>query len=107
PNYYLGPVTGSICDSLTTGINELEHNFNFSIAPNPSAGTFKLMYLLPQNKSGTLRVYDVTGREVYSMRLPPWSTMQNLNLSTLPNGIYHTTITSDIYRVSKKIVILQ
>ncbi len=35
PNYNLGPVVGSVCDTLGVGIPELTHDFRFSIAPNP------------------------------------------------------------------------
>ncbi|MBL0340264.1 MAG: hypothetical protein IPP71_04670 [Bacteroidetes bacterium] len=51
PNYYLGCDTTSSCACLTTGINEVtSHDFNFSVSPNPNNGSFKIMYLLPQNK---------------------------------------------------------
>ncbi len=105
PNYYLGPLVGSPCDTLTS-VNDLaEHDFKFSISPNPNNGNFRIMYLLPQNKSGKLEIFDINGRVVYSQNLPPWSTLQNISLPRVANGVYNCTITSNGNRVHKKLVV--
>jgi hypothetical protein len=107
PNYYLGRLFGSACDTLT-GINEpLEHDFKFKIFPNPNNGNFKIMYLLPQNKTGKLEIFDVNGRVVYSQNLPQWSTMQFISLPKIANGIYNCVVTSGGERVSKKLVVFK
>jgi hypothetical protein len=104
PNYYLGALTGSPCDTLTS-IGELpEHDFRFSVAPNPSNGNFKIMYLLPQNQKGKLEVFDVNGRKVYEMNLPPWSTMQWVSLPDgLEAGVYGIRISSNGFSKSSKL----
>ncbi len=109
PNYYLGCDTTSGCPCLApTGINDVkQHDFKFSISPNPSNGSFKIIYLLPQNKSGTLQIFDITGKQVYKQNLPPWSTMQYLSLPKLANGVYNCTITSNNERVHKKLVVFK
>ncbi len=105
PNYYLGRKIGSPCDSLT-GINEIaEHDFRFSISPNPSSGNFKIIYLLTQNKLGTLQIFDITGKEVYKQNLPQWSTFQLINLPKLSNGVYAVKISSDNFTATKKLLI--
>ncbi|HMR47569.1 MAG TPA: T9SS type A sorting domain-containing protein, partial [Bacteroidia bacterium] len=105
PNYYLGcDTTQTTCPCLTTGINEInQHDFKFSVTPNPSNGSFKIIYLLPQNKSGTLQIFDINGKQVYKQNLPPWSTMQYISLPKLANGVYNCTITSNNERVHKKL----
>lgn len=106
PNYYLGRKIGSLCDTLTS-INDLsEHDFRFSIYPNPSNGNFKIIYLLPQNKSGTLQIFDITGKQVYKQNLPQWSTLQNISLPKLSSGVYNCAITSGTDRVNKKLIVL-
>jgi len=108
PNYYLGPVIGSICDSIPPiGIYEQNnHDFHFSVTPNPiTNGYIKVIYLLPQNKSGVLEVFDVNGRMVFKMPLPPWSTLQQITLPKLSEGIYNAVITSGVHRTSKKIAL--
>jgi Secretion system C-terminal sorting domain len=105
PNYYLGcdTIGGCIC---LTGIDENEgHDFKFSISPNPASGQIRVIYLLPQNKNGKLEVFDITGRKVYAVTLPLWSTLQIMDLSFLKNGIYNILITSDNFTSTSKLVL--
>ena len=105
PNYYLGRLVGSPCDTLT-GIHDLAaYDFRFSISPNPNNGNFKIMYLLPQNKSGTLQIFDITGKEIYHQNLPPWSTAKYISLPKIADGVYQCTIISNNQRVNKKLVV--
>ncbi len=110
PNYYLGPVIGSVCDSLAhVGIQEhYDEIQNFKIYPNPlSTGNLQITYLLPQNLQGYFDVYDATGRKVYTQLLPPWSSLESINLFNLNNGVYQCVIYSGHSRVSKKLVVLK
>ena len=108
PNYNLGPVVGSACDTLTIGLEELKHDFKFSISPNPTSdGYIKLVYLLPQNKAGVFEVYNVTGQLVYKMNLPPWSTLQFVQLPELSNGVYTCVVKSGYERVGRKLVVIK
>jgi hypothetical protein len=107
PNYNLGPVVGSVCDSLSVGIEEQEYDFHFGISPNPTDdGFIKIIYLLPQNKPGIFEVYNITGQLVYRMNLPQWSTMQFIQLPELSNGVYTCVIKSGYERVGKKLVVV-
>ena len=107
PNYYLG------CDTtcgpcFVVGINEPgKHDFKFSLSPNPSSGAVKIIYQLPQNKSGVFDLYDITGKKVFTYTLPPWSTLQHFDLSFLSNGMYHAVITSDGFTKAEKLVLLR
>jgi hypothetical protein len=107
PNYNLGPVVGSVCDTLSVGLAEVTHDFHFSITPNPvSDGWVKLTYLLPQNKAGLLELYSITGQKVYGQTLPPWSTLQYVQLPELNNGMYSCVISSGQERTTKKMVVM-
>ena len=106
PNYNLGPVIGSICDSLGVGISEIQHDFHFGITPNPvSNETVKMIYLLPQNQGGELTIFNITGQVVYRQHLPPWSTLQYMDVSHLGGGVYSCVIRSGANQVVKKLVI--
>jgi hypothetical protein len=108
PNYNLGPVVGSVCDTLSVGLSEPAHDFRFSISPNPvSDEVVKLTYLLPQNKAGVLEVFDLTGQRVYSQQLPPWSTLQFVQLPELSSGIYTCVIRSGNEKTAKKLVVMR
>lgn len=107
PNYNLGPVVGSLCDTLSVGIEEQEYDFHFGISPNPTeSGIVKFVYLLPQNKSGDLSVYSITGQLIYKQHLPPWSSLQLIDLSNMPSGIYTCVLTSETHRTAKKLVVM-
>jgi hypothetical protein len=108
PNYYLGcDTTQTTCPCLT-GISEPgKHDFKFSLSPNPSSGFIKILYLLPQNRSGVFEVYDITGKKVFTYPLPPWSTLQHFDLGFLEGGVYQCVITSDGSRVSKKFAVIK
>jgi hypothetical protein len=107
PNYYLGPITGSVCDSLGLSIQEINHEFRFRVYPNPVLNnTLNIGYLLPQNQNGLFQVYDVTGKVVFKYSLPPWSNEQSFTLPGLSDGIYNCVITSGSTRVSKKIAVM-
>jgi hypothetical protein len=110
PNYYLGPVIGSVCDTLAhVGLQEhLDVVQNFSLMPNPvQDGIVKIAYLLPQNESGAFEVFDLNGKRVYQLPLPPWSTMQIIALPPLPGGVYECAIRSGMSRQVRKLVIVR
>lgn len=108
PNYYLGCDTTLGCPCLITGIDEAQgHDFRFSVSPNPANGQIKIIYLLPQNKDGRLEVFDVNGRKVYSQSLPPWSTLQTLDVSFLSNGVYQCVVSSGVWRNVRKLVVVK
>ncbi len=108
PNYYLGCDSTLGCPCLITGLEDAHvHDFKFTISPNPTLGQIKVIYVLPQNKNGTLEVIDITGRCVYALSLPPWSTLQTVDLSSLVDGIYNVMITSENSRVTEKVVMIK
>jgi hypothetical protein len=107
PNYFLGPVLGSVCDSLTGTHDHLDKIINFQIKPNPVRDVFSISYLLPQNKSGMFDMYDMLGKKIYSLSLPPWSTRQEIETSKIAAGIYIGVITSNKRKMEKKIVVIK
>jgi len=107
PNYYLGPLPGSGCDSLTSVSDFATQELKFEIMPNPvSDGHVKIIYMLPGNSAGVFSVFDMTGRNVFNYPLPVWSTLQHFSLSGLPNGFYNATLISGDHKSSKAIEII-
>ena len=106
PNYQLGALAGSACDTLT-GIEQWQQYNSISslrIIPNPNDGRFAVSYQLPQNKDGLLTITNELGEIMYSERRPQWSTLCNINVSRLPMGIYLVTLESNGKRKSAKFV---
>jgi len=89
PNYHLGPVDGSVCDSLGMGVAELQAPLAAAtVSPNPSAGSVNLSYGA-QREAGEVQVLDAQGRVVLRERLPAWSTVHAVELVGEPAGMYH------------------
>ncbi len=110
PNYYLG------CDTtcgpcLTTGLPNPSQggafDFRFTVIPNPNNGVFKIIYLVPQNKSGLFEVFDVHGRKIHEQGLPQWSSLQYFYLGMLDDGVYNCVITSDGNRAFKNVAVIK
>jgi hypothetical protein len=106
PNYFLGALAGSPCDSLTSQNNDQAYDFRFGVYPNPNTGVFNIGYQLPQNTSGILEIYDVNGSLIWSRTLPVWSTFQKIVLSDkFASGIYLIVIKAGICYSTRKFII--
>jgi hypothetical protein len=107
PNYFLGPVTGSICDSLTTGIKEKNHfEKKIKVYPNPANGITYLQYEFDYGVNGWVELYDVQGKFIYKQRLY-WSGKQLLlHTDNYVDGLYAVYVHDDVgNRVMKKLLI--
>ncbi|QQR87179.1 MAG: T9SS type A sorting domain-containing protein [Flavobacteriales bacterium] len=91
PNYHLGALDGSVCDSLDVGLAELPENLNLSLYPNPNAGAFAITYA-PQPTSGVLEVVALDGRVVHRESVAPWSQLKRVELPRLAPGLYQCTM---------------
>jgi len=109
PNYFLGPVVGSICDSLGVGIEE---NNNLSlkeihIYPNPATSYFWLKYNLPNNKDGWMGIYNTQGELVQKRRLYCSTTQLQYYTDALKNGLYFIEVQSDAAtKASAKVLVI-
>nr|MBK9653192.1 T9SS type A sorting domain-containing protein [Bacteroidota bacterium] len=109
PNYYLGcdSTLGCPCLSATSLTENGQHDFRFRVYPNPVVNNFvNIGYILPQNKSGILKLYDVNGKQLYTQGLPPWSNEQSIKLPKLANGIYNLRIESGGYFMCRNVVVM-
>ena len=89
PNYHLGPVDGTVCDSLgiTVGVNERTLQASLQAYPNPTTGAFALSYPA-QAAAGLLEVHDLSGRLVLREKLPAWSQVHRIELEGEAAGMY-------------------
>ena len=105
-NYWLGAELGSPCDSILNLIEYKYFNFNLTLFPNPITDqVLNMYYRMPQKREGVLNIIDIDGRQVYSYKLPMWSTQQTLSIPKLSRGIYAVSITSGTFRQIKKLII--
>jgi len=83
PDYSMGSVAGSICDSLTNSVLE-NLDFNFEIYPNPTTDKFYIK--LSEEAQGDFKMFDHLGRNVMSGNL---SRNSELDLVNFKPGIYY------------------
>ena len=77
-------------------------NFNASIYPNPSNGTFVVLFNTTVN-DGILNLTDINGKFMLSMEITGSS--YEINDITLKKGIYFLTITSSIGMTTQRVII--
>ncbi|MCK4639853.1 MAG: T9SS type A sorting domain-containing protein, partial [Candidatus Marinimicrobia bacterium] len=89
---------------------KLEQNF-----PNPFNPTTTISYSLPRNCHVTITIYDISGREIITLRKEnetagyrsiTWDG-QDKNGSIVHSGVYIYNILTDKYRASKKMLFLK
>jgi len=108
PNYLLGCDTTSGCSCLATGLslNQFDDH-HLSISPNPASDYLNVTYLLTQNTSGILDIYNINGLKVYTQKLPAWSSKKSIDVTDLANGIYTLSITSEKSKGFKKFAVIR
>lgn len=94
PNYRLGPLEGSPCDTLTitsTLATPTTRQFQLEVYPNPSTD---FLYLRLSHQNAILkaplswRLLNAFGQEVKQFSFTDSSQEQRIEILDLPNGIY-------------------
>lgn len=108
PNYHLGPVVGSVCDSLDlgTGVATQQVLLGVQAYPNPSNGQFNLSYPV-QPEAGLLEVLDIQGRVVYQSRLAAWSQVHRVALGGEAAGMYQCRLRWGARSISTRIIVTE
>jgi hypothetical protein len=88
---------------ITTGLSNLHTSNKVILYPNPSKDVITINYL-PFKNDGTLSVYDVYGKLVYSKNYNHNSTSESIDISAFKSGIYFLKIGSPNETVIKKLV---
>lgn len=82
----------------TTGINEVNEEFSFSIYPNPANSEISIQTNL--NTATQFYIYDATGRLLNIHRLTDKT--QTISISTLASGVYYVRIENN--NTTKKLI---
>jgi hypothetical protein len=106
PNYNLGSLTGSPCDSLTLVIQNIPPVVNELFIYYDSG--WQTAFINAKDLKGrnySLSVFDLTGREVYKEEGTTSSYYtKDLNCSTFANGMYIVTLQTEKEKLVKKFV---
>ncbi len=97
----------TVASPLSTGIFNNETNFTLGVYPNPSNGSFTLPISVDDNRSVTIEISDMLGRNVYSSKnqLNRGLHLQEISLNN-SNGVYiiKTTIDNTISKTQRLII---
>jgi len=105
PNYDLGPLEGSPCDTLgniSTGIPS-PNLLSFRIYPNPASDQFNIVY--QPEKEIIAIITDAYGRVVNHFTLYPYFKNRMVWVNDLPDGMYLVTLKQGNRQQSKKLVV--
>ena len=92
PNYDLGPLTGSPCDTLYLQAqnSSLQTQNCYRIYPNPASNWLKMVYETQQD--ALFELFDLYGRRVAAVSLYHYFKSRLLDVSKLSEGVYAYSI---------------
>ena len=106
PNYDLGALEGSPCDTIInipTAIAEIKKS-SFRITPNPVSNWLNIVY--QSHDDALFELYDFNGHRVAAVSLYHYFKNRFLNVSSLPVGVYLAVVTKNGKMVrSEKVVV--
>jgi hypothetical protein len=106
------PLEGYNCDGIELSIEGSlsPNNYSLSIYPNPFNPTAKISFFIPQFRSATITVYDITGRRLETLintNLNPGNHSLDWNASNYPSGVYFIRMDSGEFTQKQKMVLVK
>jgi hypothetical protein len=111
PNFRLGPVVGSPCDTLTVSTFAPEPvKAQMVLRPNPATSHAVADMSVSDYSADmqlSLTVTDLSGSEVARYSVPPYAALQRIETEYLPNGVYFVALKSRgrVLRTEKLVVL--
>jgi Secretion system C-terminal sorting domain len=92
------------CSPTISDVNELNQGIDFTLAPNPTTGTFNLSLSEEAvQSSAKVSVYNIQGSEVYNSKITSTSTA--VDISNLSKGFYLVKVADKTHFTVKKLVL--
>lgn len=110
PNYRLGALEGSACDTIPDEPELPVGEFGVSVWPNPASSTTTIEITLPEYESGKaqIAVVDVLGRYLYRYRFSPYTYLHQLDVSQWAAGVYNIVMLyGDELKATARLVVVR
>jgi hypothetical protein len=97
PNYRLGPLTGSGCDTIISSATPPLPGSGYGVTASPTvaSGPVEVAITLPAYGSAStagLQVLDMLGRVQHTHRFPPYAYLHTLDVQDWPAGLYNIVL---------------
>lgn len=103
PQGYIESGSTFTCDLFTTGINDIENDFEIAIYPNPAVDLVQIQ-VNSNAQILNIEIYNLTGQSVYNKQVKMQKSIE-LNLSSLFKGMYCMKITTETGASIRKLMI--
>ena len=90
----------SIVSSLSV---KSENTTTFSVVPNPTKGIVNITITNGETSKTVLHLFDIQGRSILTKETS--SSLENLNIENLQNGVYFLSIENGNQKTTKKIIL--
>lgn len=88
------------------GIDDVQANMNFSLAPNPANASARLRFDAVPAANTRVALVDLTGRQIRRWAVAPGAQELTLDVQGLPGGIYSVVVENAVGRVARKLVVM-
>ena len=96
PNYRLGALEGSGCDTIISSTKEPLSSVGYSVSasPSPASGQVEVSITLPGYGGSTaeIQLVDMLGRVLHRHRFPPYAYLHILEVGGWPPGLYNVVL---------------
>jgi hypothetical protein len=96
-------IGGSAAAGISRSLEADSAGISLKLVPNPVVGGLARAFVTGATGIAEVRVYDLAGRQVYSVR---GQALLDLNLSGLVKGVYIVTLVADGRKIQQKLLIL-
>jgi hypothetical protein len=106
PNFRLGPLIGSGCDTIQTGLEQIASpNNGIRIEPNPVSNNATVLYSANESRAVKVELFNNLGEVVLTQSGEANSGRIIVNVESLPSGIYIAKLTNGDAMLNAKLVI--
>jgi hypothetical protein len=109
---YNALITSNGCvapNPMDIGAENILLDNSLNIYPNPASQTISIEFVLQDNHSGSIELYNTIGQTMLTEKLPAMDSGKNsysLDIAFLPRGLYFVTIKIENNTITKKISVI-